>query len=29
MKALLSVAPGGPDTLRLSDIDPPSAGAGQ
>ena len=29
MKALLSTAPGGPDTLVMSDIDAPTAGSGQ
>src|SRR3989337_1363578 len=29
MKALLSTAPGGPDTLQLSDLPEPTAGPGQ
>ena len=29
MKALLSIAPGGPDTLRLSEVPEPEAGAGE
>jgi NADPH:quinone reductase-like Zn-dependent oxidoreductase len=29
MKALLSTAPGGPDTLQMTDIDAPTAGPGQ